>query len=431
MRALLPLALASLLAGCALPAAQVGPAALALDAPVALPSTAFYDVGGEPTSTRYLGLHPDAAPFHDLEEVEARLAEWVAARPDLVELRQVGASREGRPVWDVVVTDRSVPGPKPALLIDGGHHGNENAGVELALYLVDFLLANADANATVAAWLDAVEVHTVPLVNPDGYVRQARGNALGVNLNRNYDLDWGNPLGASNGVMGALAHATNRSMPSVIVAAENCGPAPFSEPESAAMRDLVDSLGDRLVAYLSYHTPTNALVAPWSAYDPPFPVPDEHAAVHEQVLQWTRDRTEYRAGKAEWGNFSAGLPYSASGSSQDWVYATRQVPSFTLEVEIYYTSVTSEGYVERTYLEPYQGLRYWLDASLPIPLYLLANWDLLDQWQVPARDPPLPEGVPPPPVPDDVKATLHQPDDHAPEDPGAILDFVARAMGRG
>lgn len=430
MRTATWLLLAILLTGC------VGMGALApqsvdlpqVDLPAARPATEFYNVSGEPTSTRYAGLAPGAKPFHALEEVAAHVEAWNATRPDLVDVRVVGASRQGLPLWEVVVTNESRPGPKPVLLIDGGHHGNENAGVELALYLVDFLLENHGRNATVTRWLDEVEVHTVPLVNPDGYVAQTRGNALGVNLNRNYDIDWGNQLGASNGVMGTVAHETNRSMPSVIVVAENCGPGPFSEPETQAMRDLMAELGPRLVGYLSYHTPTNALAAPWSAFDPPFPLPPEHDALFEHVLQWTRDNTEYRAGKAQWANFSAGLPYAASGSSQDFAYASYQVPAFTLEIEIWFTSVTSKGYVERTYLEPYKGLAYWMDASLPIPLYLLANWRNLEAWTPPDVAPPLPEGVPPPPLSEAEKVGLLSPEEEgAPEDPGRVLAMAGSA----
>lgn len=298
-----------------------------------LPATDFYNVSGEPFSTRYAGVYPGATPFHTFEEVQAHIESWTGSYPGFVELRTIGASRNGLPMWDVVVTNEVALGPKATVLFDGGHHGNELAGVEMTLYLIDLILANR-ANATVASWLDALEIHSVPIVNPDGYVAQTRGNALGVNLNRNYDIDWGNQLGASNGVMGTLAHRANRSMPSVIIVAENSGPSAFSEPETQAMKALMEEIGPRLAAYLTYHTPTNALAAPWGAFDPPFPLEPEHDALIEHVLQWTRDNTEYRAGKAQWGNFSAGLPYAASGSSQDYVFANWLAPSFTLEVEI-------------------------------------------------------------------------------------------------
>ena len=427
MRLLALVVIAVLAAGCT-SGAFLSPASTdaLLDAPVVRAATDFYNVSGEPSSTKYYGLVA-AEPFHTFEEVEAHVAGWSSARPDLVEVRTIGASILGRPLWDVVLTNEAVPGPKPVMLFDGGHHGNELAGIEASLYVIDFLLANYDTNATVRAWLDRLEIHTVPIVNPDGYVASTRGNALGVNLNRNYDIDWGNPLGASNGVMGTLAHAADRSMPSVAIVAENCGNASFSEPETQAMRALIEDVGPRLVGYLTYHTPTNALAAPWSAYDPPFPLEPQHDALIEHVLEWTRDNTEYRAGKAQWGNFSAGLPYAASGSSQDYVFANYKVPAFTLEVEIWYTSVQSARYAERVYLEPYQGLSYWMEASLPIPLFLLANWEALGAWEIPAAAPPLPEGVPPPAVPGDVKASLVSPEEHgegAAGDPGRLPGLI-------
>lgn len=358
---------------------------------VVLPQTDFYDVSGQPG---YLA-HEEAAPFHTLEEIEARVLSFQERRPDLVRVEEIGRTWEGRPLYDIVVTNFSLEGDKPAPFFDGGHHANELAGTELVLYTVDFLLDNYERNATVRNWVDTLEIHLVPLVNPDGYVRQTRGNALGVNLNRNYDVDWGNPGGASNLLMGTLAHALNRSMPSVAIVAENSGPHAFSEPESIAMRDRLAQLDERLAFYMSYHTPTNGFIAPWAAFDAPFRIPPNEAAVLEAELEWVRTNTEYKAGKAQWGNFSAGLPYSASGSSMDWAYMRHGVPAFTLEIEIWWTSVFSDDYVARQYLTPYQGLEYWLQASLPVPLHLLANAHALAEWHAPVVDPPLPEGVPP------------------------------------
>jgi len=382
------------------------------DLPMILPQTDFYNATGKPG---YLAVETPQ-PFHTLEEVYGRVMEFQARRPDLVNVTEIGRTLQDRPMYDIVVTNRSVPGPKIVPFFDGGHHGNEIAGTELILYTVDFLLDNYERNATVRRWVDTYEIHLVPLVNPDGYAVQTRGNALGVNLNRNYDIDWGNQGGASNPVMGTLAHALNRSMPSVMIVAENSGPHAFSEPESRAVRDLLASLDDRLAFYMTYHTPTNGFIAPWSAFDPPFAIPPEHNAVFEATLEWVRTNTEYKAGKAQWGNFSAGLPYSASGSSQDWAYMRHNVPAFTLEIEIWYTSVFSDGYAGRVFLTPYQGLDYWMRASLPIPLHLLANADRFAAWEPPVVSPPLPDGVPPE-RPAALDACTGIPSDEAPNRP--------------
>lgn len=389
---------AGLLAGCLAAEVPVEVSALAAAGAPRLPLTDWYNVTGEP-NTR--GTQSGGAPFHTLEEIEAKIQAWNATHPGLVDVSVVGSSIEGRPIWQVVVSNESRAtgpdgGPKLAPLLDAGHHANELAGIEQALFVVDYLLDNHGRNATITAIVDDLEVHVVPLVNPDGYVRQTRGNALGVNLNRNYDIDWGNPLGASNLVMGTLAHATNRSMPSVAIVAENSGSEAFSEPETQAMRDLQASLGARMAFYMTMHTPTNGFIGPWSAYDHP-PLPAEDHAVIESVLEWVRTHTEYEAGKAEWANFSAGLPYAASGTSMDWAYSQHHVPAFTLEIEIWYTSVTSGDYAGRGggMVLPYDGLAYWMAASLPVPMYLLANAAALKAWGQPTAEPPLPEGVPP------------------------------------
>ncbi|HLE96587.1 MAG TPA: M14 family metallopeptidase [Candidatus Thermoplasmatota archaeon] len=391
-------------AGCLAPAEVVEPTAAddlaAADAALALPTDAYYTADGNPS--RHGLLVWPYPPFHTLEEIETRIA-WInATYPDFVETNVIGFSREERPIRQLVVTNEARAtgrdgGPKPAPLIDAGHHANELAGIEQALYVVEYLLENR-GHPEIASMLDTLEIHVVPLVNPDGYVRQTRGNALGVNLNRNYDIDWGNPLGASNPVMGRLAETAGRPVPSVIIVGENCGSAPFSEPEASAMRDLMASLDGRLAFYLTMHTPTNGFVGPWSAYAPPFAMESSESAVVETIFDWVRHNTEYEAGKTQWGNFSAGLPYSASGSSQDWAYATHHVPAFTFELEIWHLSLLSKerDAVPRGLPLSYDGLGYWMAASLPVPMYLLANADELRTWQDPVHEPPLPDGVPPP-----------------------------------
>lgn len=369
-----------------------------LDVPLRLPTTDFYNRTGRPFASNITtGLVPTAPaePFHTYEELAKHVAEYAEKRPDLARVETIGKSRQERPLWDVILTDSRAAGPKTYVLIDGGHHGNEIAGTELALYVIDFLLENADANATVRRMLETLEIHVVPLVNPDGYVAQTRGNALGVNLNRNYDVDWGNPYGASNPVMGQLSARTGQPVQSVGIVAENCGDRPFSEPESRAIRDLMERLHGRLAFYLTHHTPTNGVVAPWSAGDPPFEIPARDAGVFEAELAWIRKNTEYAAGKAQWGNFSAGLPYSASGSSQDWAYLRHGVAAYTLEVEIWITSITDPDYLARN-RAPYAGLPYWMKATLPIPWHLLVNSENYAAWQPPDAWVPLPAGVPPP-----------------------------------
>lgn len=390
------LALAALvLAGCVEapePAAVVGHGLP--DEPMHRVADVYYDVAPDETYLERIALGQasgQAWQFHTWDQVLEKLARWNATYAGLVEVRTIGFSHLHRPLLDVVVTDESVPSEaKLAPILDGAHHGNEYEGGEAMLYAVDTLLENHATNATVRQMLRDLEVHVVPVVNPDGWVAGTRFNDGGVNLNRNYDIDWGDMAGTSNPVMGKASEATGQGIGGVSIVAENCGASAFSEPETQAMRDLFASLGNRTALYLTGHTPSHAVIGPWAAFQPPFPMPGQHTAVIDAELAWIRDHTEYEAGRAQWADFSAGLPYAASGSSMDWFYAQHQKPAFTVEVAFFVTSATSGDYPQRLG-EPYDGLRYWMDATLPIPMHLLANAQELARWGPPTHEALLPE----------------------------------------
>lgn len=397
------LAAVAILAGCLGPSAPEGspspPAPPAdPDEPMRATRDPYYDVASSGTYLERTVEHAGGGAtsgglrFHSWDEVQAKLEAWNASHPDLVDLNILGETRQGRPLFEVVVTNESVPPEgKIAPLLDGAHHGNEYAGAEIMLYTVDTLLENAASNATVRALLRDLEIHVVPVVNPDGWAASTRYNGFGVNLNRNYDLDWGNAAGTSNPVMGQVGAALGQPVGGVALVAENCGRSAFSEPETQAMRDLMARLGDRAAFYFTGHTPSHAVIAPWAAFAPPFALPGDQSEVLEAELEWIRTQTEYEAGKAAWGNFSAGLPYAASGSSMDYFYATLDRPAFTVEVEFFALSTTSDDFPQRL-VTPYDGLRYWMDATLPIPMHLLSNARALSTWQLPMA----PALVPPP-----------------------------------
>ncbi len=112
-----------------------------------------------------------------------------------------GHSVEGREL--PVQSNRAAVSPGATLIL-GGVHGDEPAtNVLVAEFVARQLAALA---RPVIAW---------PLVNPDGLVRGTRTNARGVDLNRNCVANW-RPFGE-----------------------HSPGPAPWSEPENCALRDLI------------------------------------------------------------------------------------------------------------------------------------------------------------------------------------------------
>lgn len=91
-------------------------------------------------------------------------------------------------------------------LIIGGIHGNEPATVTLAEAFAERHLLTGHTGENVAV---------IPVANPDSYQHNSRYNANGVDLNRNFETGW-NPQSI-----------------------EPAGPAPWSEPETRALRDLI------------------------------------------------------------------------------------------------------------------------------------------------------------------------------------------------
>jgi hypothetical protein len=79
--------------------------------------------------------------FYDhagLSEILARLHQ---AFPDLTKLYSIGQSTEGRDLWCLEVTARSVGNPdrKPGMFVDGNIHGNEVQAGEVVVYTAWYL----------------------------------------------------------------------------------------------------------------------------------------------------------------------------------------------------------------------------------------------------------------------------------------------------
>ena len=113
----------------------------------------------------------------------------------------IGKSVEAR---DIACWKTSAEADSGRTLIVGGIHGDEPATVAL----LEEYRVRVPAGCAVAI---------LPLANPDGLHRRSRYNARGVDLNRNCGRNW-----RADSI-------------------EPSGPAPWSEPESRALRDFIES----------------------------------------------------------------------------------------------------------------------------------------------------------------------------------------------
>ncbi len=108
--------------------------------------------------------------YYDFEQMTALLQEFARAYPDLVELRSIGKSQEGRDIWMAIVTSskNGSHASKPAMYIDGNVHGNEIQATEMVLYAVWYLTKAYGVNDSLTDLLDRCTFYLVPSVNPDG-----------------------------------------------------------------------------------------------------------------------------------------------------------------------------------------------------------------------------------------------------------------------
>ncbi|MCF8204409.1 MAG: hypothetical protein K9J82_04985, partial [Methylotenera sp.] len=106
--------------------------------------------------------------FYRYEELTALLFAYAEARPNLVSVRSIGKSYEGRDIWVVVLTNLAsgMDIDKPALWVDGNIHAAELTASTTCLYYLHQLVSqhggSGPESAQVNRLLDTRTVYLVP-----------------------------------------------------------------------------------------------------------------------------------------------------------------------------------------------------------------------------------------------------------------------------
>lgn len=280
--------------------------------------------------------------YRTVEETLTALGQIAERRPDLATLVDIGESWDkltpggaaGYDLLVLVLSNGSVPGPKPKLFLMAEHHARELVTAETALRFAEELVAGYGVDPDITWLLDFQEVHMLPMSNPDGRKWAEQGlwwrkntdnddgctasTGYGTDLNRNCGFKWG-----GNGSSGFACDETYR------------GPAAHSEPENQAMGDYVRSLfadqrgpGDTDPApedasglLLSLHSYGELVLFPWGWTAKAAP---NHAAL--------------RTLGCKFGFFnrhtvqpSVAL-YATSGTADDWAYGELGLAAYTFEM---------------------------------------------------------------------------------------------------
>jgi len=118
------------------------------------------------------------APLVTHRDVETRLRAVRDASPGLFSLAEIGRSVESRAIYDL-----SFGRGRFTVLLWSQMHGDEPTATSALFDLFDYVRRHR-AEPAVARMLDALTIHAVPMLNPDGAERFQRRNAQGIDINR-------------------------------------------------------------------------------------------------------------------------------------------------------------------------------------------------------------------------------------------------------
>lgn len=204
-------------------------------------------------------------------------------------------------------------GPNQIVLVGGMHGGYEWNTIVLAYQMIDYFTQNLDKIP------EEVTLHIIPSANPDGQFEtvgkngrftaadidplsdnsSGRFNDNGVDLNRNWDCRW---------------------QPTAVWRSQtvSAGEYPFSEPETALLRDFFLNL--QPTAVILWHSAANGAFAAGcpTLYPPAYALAQLYGSVAGYPIYETFDS------------------YQVTGDASDWL-AQQGIPAITIELETHET----------------------------------------------------------------------------------------------
>jgi subtilisin-like proprotein convertase family protein len=127
------------------------------------------------------------AAYHTYEELVADLDSIATAYPSICRLDSIGATVLGRGLWFMKISDNvNSEEDEPEFKYISTMHGDEVVGMEMCIYLIQYLVDNYGSDSLATFLVDETEIWIMPLMNPDGNYLHQRGNANGTDLNRDF-----------------------------------------------------------------------------------------------------------------------------------------------------------------------------------------------------------------------------------------------------
>ena len=299
--------------------------------------TALLATSASPIVTAQVG-QPDIIQehwYHTYATLTLDLNEWADDYSEIVILFSIGQTELGREIWMLQISDWSQEtkpdgADKEVAYIDGGHHGNEHLGTELAFITAEYYIEGwSDGDQEVIDILQTTELHILIMLNADGNDFDTRRNINQVDLNRNYDHYW---------------NTCDPAQP---------GSSAFSESETLANSIYMNEVVPDADLYVTMHTGVWIMIYPWGKWP-------------EQPSDWElfhhiRDDVNANISDIPIRNANQGL-YPNCGTSRDYGYGVMGYPTFTFETDD-----------EQFLLGTVEALSDRLGEELDVMRYLIQN----------------------------------------------------------
>lgn len=296
---------------------------------------------------------PADSDYHNYDEMVQKIDQAAQNYPNLVKKFSIGKSYEGREIWAVKISRNAhTEENEPGVLFVGLHHAREHLTVEMNLYIIDLLTKNYGSDPRITNIVNSREIFIVPNLNPDGgeydirngryaYWRKNRqpNNFLstGTDLNRNYGYKWGCCGGSSSNP----SSETYR------------GSAPFSAPETARLRDFINSRvkngKQQIKTAITFHTYSELILWPYGYTYTDVPADmtrDDHNVfvTMGRAMAQTNNYTPQQSSDL----------YITDGDMTDWAYGEHKIFAFTFEM---YPRTSNPGFYPPASVIPAQTSR--------------------------------------------------------------------------
>ncbi len=304
---------------------------LALAGPLG-PAGALVPPGASATSAAVTDFPAGLRGYHTYAEMVADIEAVAAAHPDIVRLRSIGKSAQGRTLWVAKVSDNvAVDEAEPEVLYDGLHHADEHMSLEMTLSILHWLAGGYGHDTRLTNVVNSREIWILFAVNPDGAEYDIAGGrlhswrknrqpnagttAVGTDLNRNYSYRWG------------CCGLVSRSPSSIYYR----GAAAFSAPETAAYRAFVASRvvngRQQIRIAITFHESGRLVMWPYGYTRTN--VPTDMTSQDQAALAIIG---RHMAASDGYTPEQASDLYVDSGTSRDWLYGRYRVFAYTIEL---------------------------------------------------------------------------------------------------